>query len=205
MPDKDLQVNQQSLYTQVDTPELYPQVPSKFPEMRRMKYGGRIKRSLGGLIGTAVGTVAGSVIPGVGTAIGAKVGGALGAGTESLFSKRRDKEPEVVNRGVGVLAGGGYLDSISNNMMFGQPVMFSGPSHEYGGIDIGEGYEVEGGETAQDIDGNGYVFSKRLKVPGSYKTFAQRHAELINSGVNPEEVRELMDLQERVSGRKREP
>lgn len=58
---------------------------------------------------------------------------------------------------------GGYMKSIAPNVK-----EIKGRKHEQGGVDIG-GAEVEHGEVMSE---DRFVFSDRLKVPGSNKTFA---------------------------------
>lgn len=48
-----------------------------------------------------------------------------------------------------------------------------GPSHENGGIPYGPNDEIEGGETTMQKPTETLVFSDRLKVPGTNKTFAK--------------------------------
>jgi hypothetical protein len=51
---------------------------------------------------------------------------------------------------------------------------YNGYNHEDGGIPIGPNAEVEGGETSMKTnDGNTYIFSDRLLVPGKKITFAE--------------------------------
>lgn len=96
-------------------------------------------------------------------------------------------------------ADGGLIEEMG--VQPGQPLI--GPTHEGGGIDAGNGNEVEGGETMEEIDGKPYVFSDRLKVPGTRLTFAQMHAKLTAGGADGEAMSRLARTQERVSGRSR--
>lgn len=94
-------------------------------------------------------------------------------------------------------ADGGSIEAIGQDA-----VKFKGPSHEQGGIDIPEANaEVEGEETMDNIEGSDYVFSKELKVPGTDKSFAQVHEQLVKADASEEEIAALADVQEKVSGR----
>ena len=79
---------------------------------------------------------------------------------------------------------------------------FEGRDHEEGGIDIDKNNEVEDGETKDTVNGNEYVFSKRLKVPGTDKSFAEVHEEMVSNNASPADIQQLAELQEKVSGRK---
>jgi hypothetical protein len=74
------------------------------------------------------------------------------------------------NNGMTFGAYGGYIDKYE---MGGDLTEFQGPSHDEGGITLGqpgqEFAEVEGKETKKDD----YIFSERLKDPRSKKSFAQ--------------------------------
>lgn len=78
---------------------------------------------------------------------------------------------------------------------------FEGKSHEQGGIDVDSETEVEGGETKDNVGGGEYIFSKRVKVPGTYKTFAEVHEEMVKNNANPEQIEKLAQMQEKVTGR----
>jgi len=186
------------------------------------------KKNLGGMIGTGVGAIGGSIIPGVGTAFGAQIGGTLGGLADDALS---DNSPAVRTDVYGydqgfTYAGGGWVP----NMAFGGKMQYQdggkppksgpswgekgfakpigqdavkaeGPSHENGGIDIGNNTEIEGGETIDNIDGGNYVFSKRLKVPGTYKTFAKAHEDMVKRGASEIAIKRLAQIQENVAGR----
>lgn len=76
-----------------------------------------------------------------------------------------------------------------------------GPSHEEGGVDIGNNVEVEGQETMDVVAGSDYVFSKRVKIPGTYQTFAEVHEQMVKNNANPGDVENLAKLQEKITGR----
>lgn len=81
---------------------------------------------------------------------------------------------------------------------------FKGPRHEEGGVPLqNSNTEVEGGETAK----NGFVYSDRIKVPGTKKTFAQVSKEIerkysqrendpYDTKAKEEELAELAQIQE---------
>lgn len=164
---------------------------------------------LGGLIGKGLGAVAGSVIPGVGTMIGASVGGALGGGVDALVGAKQpeaERQETYVGSSYGNKRKGGKVNTRKKKY-----VEFEGPSHEQGGIDLGDGQEVEGGETMDYIElrkggkvtkqGQPYVFSKTLKVPGSNMSFAKYHKQLKKRGADDKKIRQLAMAQEKVAGR----
>lgn len=141
--------------------------------------GETTKGALSGVAtGAATGASLGSVIPGWGTAVGAIVGGIAGGITGGIKKKKQAEamqeqdqlmydqnnamlqdQDEVIYRAMG-----GPL-SVNN---------IEGPSHEEGGIPMGNNNEVEGGEAKLGE----YIFSDRLKPKGSKRTFAQ-HAKAI--------------------------
>lgn len=176
---------------------------------RNIKAAPTNEYGLGGLIGGGIGAVGGFFAGGpMGAAMGYSAGSSLGDGAESLIGasgnnkrqRRLRRKEELMNRtetsgNLGFMEQGGFLP-------IGQDaVKIQGPSHEEGGVDLGGGVEVEGQETMDKINGNDYVFSKKLKVPGTNKSFAQLHEELINNGANEEEIQALAEVQEEVSGR----
>jgi len=79
---------------------------------------------------------------------------------------------------------------------------FEGKEHEEGGIDIDKNTEVEDGETKDRVNGRDYVFSKRVKFPGTDKSFAEVHEEMVKNNASPEKIERLAKLQEKVTGRK---
>jgi hypothetical protein len=92
-------------------------------------------------------------------------------------------------------------------------VEFVGPSHEKGGIRIGNNVEVEGGETMDFLmkggkvtnarGGTPYVFSDALKVPGTNLSFANYHKSLVKRGADENQILSLANTQEVASGRKK--
>ncbi len=161
---------------------------------------------LGGLIGTGLGVVAGGFLGN--PMLGAKIGGTIGSGVDGVIQNKKYEEllknkgsnnqPMVTSRAsgsLGLLETGGFLP-------IGQDaVKVVGPSHAKGGVPIGEDAEVEGEETMDSIEGNEYVFSKKLKVPGSDKSFAETHEELVANNATEDEIKALAEVQEEVSGR----
>ena len=152
--------------------------------------------------GAALGT---TIAPGIGTAIGAGaglvVGGIQGIRENKLAQEReaadmlnRKQDRQTIlknvtdsfyaadmNYGKGnqearMAAYGGPI-----KLSLGGDTIFKGPSHEKGGINIGNNTEVEGGET---MTKDGYVFSDRLTPngvtnKGQGKTFAKLHKKMI--------------------------
>lgn len=158
------------------------------------------KKGLGGLIGTGVGAVAGTFAGN--PMMGAKLGGMAGNMVEGAVSPQEQAvDPNTV------YSRGTYSYGMANGGMLptkGMPKKASGivgPRHENGGVAINGEVEVEGNETMDTIKGKRYVFSDRLKVPKSNKTFAQRHKELMDQGATRDAVQSLAKMQERVSGR----
>lgn len=157
----------------------------------------------GGTLGSTIGGGIGNLIaPGIGGAIG-KVGGQLIGSLIDTRPERIKRYKEAINRNVGEIAmgegmkgifssnsqymkDGGYIKNgnmvlkngnaspISNNIM-----QFYGPSHEKGGIDLfygGSPVEVEGGETAVELNDGGTVDKEmvvfgNVKAPGYGKSF----------------------------------
>ena len=159
----------------------------------------------GGQIGTGIGTAVGSFIPVPGaSAITGMLGGMLG----SRLGRQRQKTP--VEIGTASFKYGGNMKKkkypLGGQLPTTQPIgpgatRYEGPSHEQGGIPVGETgqinqtdpvAEVEGGETRQDD----YIFSDELTVPGTDMTFAEAHELLLQEGAGEEEIQQLMQLQE---------
>jgi hypothetical protein len=157
------------------------------------------QEQIGSSLGKSAGALAGNLIPipGVGPLIGGIAGSFLGSKVGGMFSKPAPKTytQGEINTGSNMLAKGGKTMYLK-----GGKVMFMGKNHEQGGIKLPNGDEVEGGETAMDIKGGKYIFSKRLFVPGTSETFAQAHLRT----KNPKEALKLASLQEKVSGRSEE-
>lgn len=182
---------------------------------REYGIGGFLRRNA-----SSIGTVAGA---GIGLATGnpvagATIGGAAGkaiesTGREEEEARSRLSRPINTNRRPTYASLGNEGNFARGGMIpMGQDAAkFTGPSHANGGIDVGNNTEVEGGETVDfiydddsglmDGDGNPYVFSDRLKLPDSETTFSEAHESLIQSGAGEQKVRQLANLQERVSGR----
>jgi hypothetical protein len=90
-------------------------------------------------------------------------------------------------------------------------LLLTGPSHEKGGVQLAPGHEAEGGETVDFLTKKGqttrastgtpYIFSKRLKVPGSNLNFARAHEQLVKRNAGDDAINDLANLQEKVSGR----
>jgi hypothetical protein len=164
-----------------------------------------------GTVMPIAGQVAANVIaPGIG---GAMMGGIQSVGStlnpmEEQQPNRPDMlkatnialTPSVANTPTYVLKKGGNL--VNNNQMINT---FNGPSHENGGIAIGQNNEVEGGETSL----KDYIFSDTTKVPGTKITFAQmskriekkyglRQNDAIANKAKERELQALKEIQEEV-------
>lgn len=151
------------------------------------------KKGLGGIIGTGLGAVGGALLGN--PAVGAQIGGMIGS---QFDGDPNAQDPEQVKTyGSGRLAyGGGYTSALGKNGF-----AVTGKSHEQGGVMMSSNVEVEGQETIDTSGNEGYVFSKRLMVPKTKQTFADRHKELIKLGAGPRAIEDLKAMQERVSGR----
>ena len=179
------------------------------------------KKKTGGAIGTLVGAGVGSFVPGLGTSMGATLGGTVG----SLFGGRKEPKPLTpqsyaaahtgYKRGGKLKKGkkypyGGTIQpgAQAQQVPLGQgAARYEGPSHEQGGIPVGETgrpnqtnpvAEVEGGETSQRMGDETFIFSDELMVPGTEMTFAEAHEILIEEGAGEEEIEELKQVQEQV-------
>lgn len=154
-----------------------------------------------------IGAIAGTLgLPGMsGTVLGSKIGGLFEGDEEDPAI---ELNPEDYGKAsTGSFEQGGALNNIAQNAF-----AFTGPSHNQGGIKL-QGAEVEGGETMDFIefqqggkmmdkrDGSPYVFSKRLKVPGTNTSFADYHKMLVKNNANEKAVKKLAQVQEEVSGR----
>jgi hypothetical protein len=183
-------------------------------------------KSKGSQIGTLAGIGIGAMFGPAGVGIGAQLGGAGGSLLEGIFG---DNTPNTkitfdANRSSNTRYSGGNTGI--RRYMKGGAIEFSGPSHEYGGIDIGNGNEVEGGETMQYLPikskdrgsfymkggkvrksnkKSPYVFSKRVSIPGTNTTFADRHKQLVKNDASQEDILSLARLQEDATGRTSNP
>jgi len=169
---------------------------------KRYGFGGFLKKAL------PIAGKAAAFIPGVGTAASAAigVGTQLAAGMIGGEGEQESIPRMPLTESRYSYANGGFMKRYAK----GGFTEFSGPRHEAGGIKLGNGEEVEGGETMDFIVGkNGnvkknqrpYVFSDRLKVPGSNLTFAKKHKQLVKRGASEDDIRMLAAQQERSSGR----
>lgn len=169
----------------------------------------------------SVNDVTGTVLPVAGQVaaniVAPGIGGAVMSGVQSVGSSFNPVEeqlnrpdmlratntaltPSTVNTPTYVLAKGGNL--VNNNQMLNT---FKGPSHEEGGIAIGQNNEVEGGETSL----KDYIFSDTTKVPGTKVTFAQmskrieskygrRKNDAMSDKAKERELQALKEIQEEV-------
>lgn len=96
---------------------------------------------------------------------------------------------------------GGKIKPIPNS----HDVAFEGDSHEEGGIKLDKHTEVEGGETATNLNGKQYFFSRVLKTPEG-PSYAEAHKNIASStSLDPiskqSQIRQLARQQEEVAGR----
>ena len=174
-------------------------------------------------VGTAIGAaamIAGELLPGEKP----KKTSSAGDGLSKVGDLGRPATiPITAQASMGAdFAKGGVLPKGSNNLkefvmggkakkIGGTALEFTGPDHAGGGIDLpGVDAEVEGGETLDLIIGKGgkaksrgvpFVFSNRLKVPGSNVSFADTHKRMPKE--NKDGIRQLAHDQELIAGRLR--
>jgi len=116
--------------------------------------------------GAKLGSMFGPIGTGVGAGVGLLAGTVLGAAggkqeQQAKFDALKEKH----------YADGGLLNPFTyanGGPMGGDIEEINGPTHEEGGVAMGEGNEVEGGEVKVDD----YIFSDRLGMPDSKTTFA---------------------------------
>ncbi len=155
------------------------------------KYGAKSDFSAGAsgaLKGAGTGAAIGSVIPGIGTAAGAVVGGVIGGAGGVLennkaqaFQTEEEKLAEIASNNEGLAKLSLYDQTGSNNNQvyakFGgslkrlsnDSLEINGNSHENGGVSLGQGVEVEGGETMN----KDFVFSEELGFAQKHKPIAR--------------------------------
>jgi hypothetical protein len=176
-------------------------------------YNTQFFKSVNDVTGTVM-PIAGQVAANI---VAPGIGGAMMSGVQSVGSALNPMEeqpnrpdmlratnaaltPSTVNTPTYVLAKGGNL--VNNNQMLNT---FKGPSHEEGGIAIGQNNEVEGGETSL----KDYIFSDTTKVPGTKVTFAQmskrieskygrRQNDAMSDKAKERELQALKEIQEEV-------
>lgn len=165
-------------------------------------FGGFLKKAL------PIAGVAANFIPGVGPAASMAINAGANAISSSIPEEQKQIKQNTVNyvpSSYGMAMGGNVPMNTSinkNSSSIGQDARkFNGKSHEDGGIDLENNIEVEGKETTDKVGGQDYVFSKRLKVPGTYMNFAEAHEELVKEGASQQEIDRLAKLQEKVAGR----
>lgn len=80
----------------------------------------------------------------------------------------------------------------------GSITQYSGPSHNEGGIPIGQQIEVEGKETRgiPDTETEDYIFSERLKIPGKKISFAKA-SKIIEAKFSKRDNDKMSDEQKR--------
>jgi hypothetical protein len=176
-------------------------------------YNTQFFKSVNDVTGTVM-PIAGQVAANI---VAPGIGGAMMSGIQSVGSALNPMEeqpnrpdmlratnaaltPSTVNTPTYVSEKGGNL--VNNNQMLNT---FKGPSHEEGGIAIGQNNEVEGGETSL----KDYIFSDTTKVPGTKVTFAQmskrieskygrRQNDAMSDKAKERELQALKEIQEEV-------
>ncbi len=143
--------------------------------MQQYGFGGWLQENAG-TIGQVAGTIGGSFLgmPG----LGGKVGGAIGGQVQGNYQENQQQEllTQQLNQTAiqdtmkkqmaaqGQYGQGGDLNDITQ---------YNGPSHNQGGIALGNtGKEVEGEETRGIMDTKDFIFSDKIKVPGTDDTYA---------------------------------
>lgn len=140
------------------------------PVYERKDFGGWLKRNIGniGKVAMGIGSLAMGNPGGIGMIAGG-VSGAVGDSKQQDQLKAQEqqlamqKEQQLMQQQLGQqkMAGGGNI------------TQFEGNSHEQGGIPINNETEVEGGETKGIGKTQDFVYSDRIKIPGTKKTYAQ--------------------------------
>lgn len=146
----------------------------------------------GALRGASLGAKLGSVVPGVGNVVGAAAG-AIGGGLVSAQQQKKIQAQLRLNKAKEREANSVYANQANNAKMLNYDtgsnytslyakggklpfvllndnvVKVKGKKHEEGGVKLGNNIEVEGGEVIKENK----VFSDRLKVKGTGKTYAE--------------------------------
>jgi len=169
--------------------------------------GSSIGSGVGGAVGAAAGVAGGPFAPitvPAGTAIGSALGGVVGGAFSSKDETKKvnanfDYARNLPSQGGQNFAHGGALPVTTPEGKL------KGPSHEQGGIPLPGGAEAEGGETIDQIDLQSYVFSDRVNVPGTNKTFADVHERMKEKGASERQIKKLAAQQEKTTGRSSNP
>jgi len=172
--------------------------------------GRKTGSSIGGAVGAAAGAIGGPLAPitsPVGSAIGSALGGIVGGAFSSEDKKKKSKKVKasfdyarnLPSQGGQNFARGGMLPVTTPEGRL------QGPSHEQGGIPLPGGAEAEGGETIDQIDLQSYIFSDRVNVPGTNKTFADVHEKMKQEGAPEIQIKKLAAQQEKATGRTSNP
>lgn len=165
--------------------------------------------SMGGDIGGGIGTLVGGLIPipGIGPAIGNMAGqflgnqveGLLGAKKRNRLAMKAERENDLANMEMGSLgetqfAKGGKLKLIKGK---DDAIEVNGPKHEQGGVNLpAYNAEVEGGETIDGVQNSPFVFSNRLRLPGTNTTFAKAHKKAVKADMGENFIQNLARVQE---------
>lgn len=109
---------------------------------------------------------------------------------------------------------GGRLNEFTGNgkQLNSTTTELVGPSHEQGGVDLGNGNEAEGGETVtQQRDGT-YVMTNLLGIADAHKKISKQIGKIENKAMTPERVnslrflrnkeQKLINLQQTLNGNK---
>jgi len=162
-------------------------------------------------VGATAGAIGGPLAPitvPAGTAIGSSLGGILGGAFTSSEEKNVSPtvalQPSDFEHSSGTEAHQGYARGGALPVTAPEGKLV-GPSHEQGGIALPGGAEAEGGETIDQIDLQSYVFSDRVNVPGTNKSFAEVHERMKEKGAPEGQIKKLAAQQEKVTGRSSNP
>lgn len=169
-------------------------------------FGGILKKAL------PIAAAGAAFIPGVGPAAAMGINAAAGAISNSIPEEERQMKQKQ-SRQYAASSYGYAKGGAVNSKADGGMVEFYGPTHGQGGIDIGNGNEVEHGETMDFVMKKGgvykgkqpYVFSNRVNVPGKNMSFARYHKTLAKGGASDQQILDLAMQQEKVTGRFNRP
>ena len=157
--------------------------------------------TLGGTIGGAIGSIWGPPGQAIGQIGGQLIGGLIDTNPEKIKAARNATDRNIMKMGFGQGMAGlrsqhgaymqdggnvqqnsmdgdlqaheGGIEPVSSNPYGGETVMFKGPSHADGGMDVTYGnnpVEVEGGEPATEMGDDLVVFGN-LKIPNEFSDF----------------------------------
>jgi hypothetical protein len=124
--------------------------------------------------------------------------------------------PEEVygNKNASYFKLGGTLKSFNGagTQLSSNTVALDGPSHEEGGIDLGDGNEAEGGETVTNQPDGTYVMTNLLGIANAHKSISKQIGKIEKKTMSPERVnslkllrnkeQRLINLQQQLNGNK---